>query len=83
MLSLTSVFRGVLRLSVKASFVSLILIVFRTLFHKYPKRYIYPLWLFLLARLIFPFSIPVSFSLMPLSQTDRIPGIDDRPYGCE
>lgn len=71
---MSKIFLNVLNMSLTASYVILIVILVRLLLKKAPKYISYTLWIVVAFRLIIPFTLESSYSLMPSkSNVDYIP----------
>lgn len=63
---MSSLFISILNLSINASFAALIVMIIRLFLKKTPKLYSYILWTVVFFRLICPFTIPMSASIIPI-----------------
>ena len=72
-------FETVLGMSGTASIVILLVLLARLALRRAPKVFSYALWAVVLFRLLCPFAIESSFSLLPAAQVEDVPGLGDAP----
>lgn len=80
MMILQSLFIGVLNLSIAASFLMLAMILLRPFLKRLPKWFVCAMWAMVAVRLILPFSVESSFSLLPAWKLQS-PSVEDGRAG--
>lgn len=67
-MDIMDMFLHLFNISISASFLALVVLLFRFIFKKAPKWLVVALWAFVAIRLICPFSIESALSLIPSSE---------------